>query len=457
MNQATSLSIEIVDVQHIERMSAVFDLSDPVICIVGRNGCGKTTLIRALRNLVQATTFKDTASPYIFSESSRIEYGLDGEVYSYRYDSKIKALDSRQPFSRATDFRVELPLPYGDRFNHYQKLGDIDEELRAKIQLGEYQSALDLMQLYEQIYDLEPQTAHRFKSLKQIDIKQQTYYFVLLDNQTYIREDYFSSGEYFVLSLFRLAQRKNALIVIDELDISLDAAAQVKLIGLLKPLLAENQSKLLFTTHSLALMKTLDEGELYFMENQAGQVTVEPRSYGYIKSVLFGFTGWDRVILVEDTMSRDYLEWLLTGELGLFEYKIIYVGGHSQVVDLFDRAKEKNYFNLREPSQNLMCILDGDVQAEGNYADRDDVHYFPFPSVEKTAKLMYDAGEFDFQLHGYETQWEPKRLYNEMVKERPFKKPHITKEGIFSKIDAKYPQALAILQKSLVDFLGFNS
>ncbi|MBE0472447.1 MAG: AAA family ATPase, partial [Methyloprofundus sp.] len=437
MNQATSLSIEIVDVQHIERMSAVFDLSDPVICVVGRNGCGKTTLIRALRNLVQATTFKDTASPYIFSESSRIDYGLDGQVYSYRYDSKIKALDSRQPFSRAPDFRVELPLPYGDRFNHYQKLGDIDEELRAKIQLGEYQPAQDLMQLYELIYDLEPQTVHRFKNLMQIDIKQQTYYFVLLDNQTYIREDYFSSGEYFVLSLFRLAQRKNALIVIDELDISLDAAAQVKLIGLLKPILAQNQSKLLFTTHSLALMKTLHDGELYFMENQAGLATVKPRSYGYIKSVLFGFTGWDRVILVEDTMSRDYLEWLLTGQPGLVEYKVIHVGGHSQVVDLFDRARQTNYFNLRKPIQNLMCILDGDVLTEGSYAHRNDIHYLPFPSVEKTAKLMYDAGEFDFKLHGYEAGCEPKHVYNEMVKARPYKQPHIAKEDIFEKISAK--------------------
>jgi ABC-type oligopeptide transport system ATPase subunit len=237
MNQATSLRIEIFDVQHIEHMNAVFDLTDPVICVVGRNGCGKTTLIRALRNLVQATTFKDTASPYVFSENSRINYALNGQIYSYRYNSKIKALDSRQPFNRVTDLRVELPLPYGKRFNHYQKLGDIDEELRVKIQLGEYLPALDLMKLYEQIYDLEPQTAHRFKNLKQIDIKQQTYYFVLLENQTYIREDYFSSGEYFVLSLFRLAQRKNALIVVDELDISLDAAAQVKLISLLKPLL----------------------------------------------------------------------------------------------------------------------------------------------------------------------------------------------------------------------------
>ena len=162
-------------------------------------------------------------------------------------------------------------------------------------------------------------------------------------------------------------------------------------------------------------------------------MTVKPRGYGYIKSVLFGFTGWDRVILVEDTMSRDYLVWLLTGEPELVKYKIIHVGGHSQVVNLFDRAKQTNYFNLRNPSQNLMCILDGDVQTEGNYAGRDDVYYFPFLSVEKTAKAIYDAGKFDFQLHGYESGWEPKHFYNEMVKNRPYKRPHIAKEQVFEK------------------------
>lgn len=439
MNQATSLSIEIVNVQHIEHMSAVFDLNDPVICVVGRNGCGKTTLIRALRNLVQATTFKDTASPYIFKESSRIDYALDGQVYSYRYDSKIKALDSRQPFSRAPDFRVELPLPYGDRFNHYQKLGDIDEELRAKIQLGEYQLALDLMKLYERIYDLEPQTVHRFKNLKQMVIKQQTYYFVLLGNQSYIREDYFSSGEYFVLGLFRLAQRKNALIVIDELDISLDAAAQVKLIGLLKPWLMQNQSKLIFTTHSLALMKTLNEGELYFMENQTGIVTVEPRSYGYIKSVLFGFVGWDRIILVEDSMAQNYLEWLLKETSGLVEYKIIHVGGHSQVVNLFDRSRQINYFNLVQPNENLMCILDGDVLTQGDYVGRQDIKYFPFPSVEKQAKILYEEGRFDFTLHNYQATSDAKDVYNEMVKDRgQYHQAHTTKEQIFAKVYEHY-------------------
>lgn len=454
MSQEVSLGIEILDVQHIAHLNAEFDLNEPVTCIVGRNGCGKTTLIRALRNLVQATTFKDTASPYIFSEESRIDYTLNGKVYSYKYNKRVQALDSYQPFSRSSDLRVELPLPYGERFNHYQKLGDIDEELRAKIQLDDYESASDLIMLYERIYDLNFESQHRFKNLKQVVIKKQTYYFVLLENQNYIREDYFSSGEYFVLSLFRLAQLDNTLIVIDELDISLDAAAQVRLVDLLKPLLTENQSKLLFTTHSLALMKTLAEGELYFMENRGGQVSVEPRSYGYIKSVLFGFIGWDRVILVEDIMAQDYLEWMLRDQEGLAEYKIIHVGGHSQVVNLFDRAQETNYFNLNRPDENLMCILDGDVAVEGSYAGRQDIEYYPFLSVEKQAKVLYEAGKFDFTIHNYQHTSDAKDVFKEMVKDRPYSQPHTTKERIFSKIQTHCPEGVDALKQKVVSFLS---
>lgn len=454
MNQPLSLRVEICEVQHISQLSADFDLKEPVTCVVGRNGCGKTTLIRALRNLVQATTFKDTASPYIFNESSRITYFLNGQEHSYSFNKKVQALDSNEPFSSSSDLRVELPLPYGERFNHYQKLGDIDEELRAKIQLNEYEIALNLIELYEKIYDLDPHSEHRFKNLKQVVIKKQTYYFVLLEMKNYIREDYFSSGEYFVLSLFRLSSLKNTLIVIDELDISLDAAAQVSLIDLLKPLLIENQSKLLFTTHSLALMKTLSEGELYFMDNQDGQVSVEQRSYGYIKSVLFGFTGWDRVILVEDIMAQEYLEWLLRGQESLAEYKIIYVGGHSQVVNLFDRAQDTNYFNLNRPHQDLMCILDGDVLDEGSYADRQDIDYFPFQSVEKLAKSLYENDKFDFIIHNYQSTSDPKNVFKEMVKSRPYGQAHITKEQVFAKVQTHCQEGVDALKQKVTDFLS---
>lgn len=66
-------------------------------------------------------------------------------------------------------------------------------------------------------------------------------------------------------------------------------------------------------------MRTLKDGELFYMEESEGKVSVIPSSYNYIKSVLFGFKGWDRYILTEDAMLKSLLEYVLANYCsGLF-------------------------------------------------------------------------------------------------------------------------------------------
>ena len=54
-------------------------------------------------------------------------------------------------------------------------------------------------------------------------------------------------------------------MLIDELDVALDAAAQVKLYSGIKPLLARYGSRLIVISHSLAFMNTVDDGGLYYL------------------------------------------------------------------------------------------------------------------------------------------------------------------------------------------------
>lgn len=66
---------ELFNIQHISRLSFSIDLSrNKLMCIVGKNSVGKTTLIRSIKNLQFADTFEKTASPYIFNTNSRILY-----------------------------------------------------------------------------------------------------------------------------------------------------------------------------------------------------------------------------------------------------------------------------------------------------------------------------------------------------------------------------------------------
>jgi len=61
------------DIQHIKELFFRIDLSrKKLMCIVGKNSAGKTTLIRAIKNITSANTFTKTASPYIFNDNSVI-------------------------------------------------------------------------------------------------------------------------------------------------------------------------------------------------------------------------------------------------------------------------------------------------------------------------------------------------------------------------------------------------
>ena len=53
------------------QQKVTFDLSEnKIICITGKNSVGKTTLIRAIKNLTISSTFQETAAPYIFNKNS---------------------------------------------------------------------------------------------------------------------------------------------------------------------------------------------------------------------------------------------------------------------------------------------------------------------------------------------------------------------------------------------------
>lgn len=46
-----------------------------------------------------------------------------------------------------------------------------------------------------------------------------------------------------------------------------------------------------FTTHSMAIMRTMNDGELYYMSCEGDAITTQPVSYNYVKSVLLVLQG----------------------------------------------------------------------------------------------------------------------------------------------------------------------
>ena len=410
--------------------------------MVGKNGTGKTTLVRAIKNLLSADTFSKTASPYIFNNESQIDYHIDGKDYSYKYDSKLKAMDTKDsvPLDIRNSIKVELPIPYGIRFNQFQKLGKIDSELRGKITLKEYNSPDELIAFLGAVY-----SDNRFSMLKEVTIKKDSCYFILEEDNYYIREDYLSSGEYFLIHLYKLIQEDLRLIVIDEIDISLDASAQVNLVKELRRICNEKKIRIVFTTHSLALMKTLKKDELQYLDELDGRVTVEPTSYNYVKSFLFGFKGWDKYILTEDIVLEAYINYLiktLQGEPSLCKFKIIPVGGGANVVKLMEKNDDEEFLSM---SDNVICVLDGDQRNEPYAQGKKQVLFTPFNNIEdKFQELVHDR-KIRINLRGRDS----KKLY-----EKAIEKGACTEREIFEKVSNADSDQIDALKKQLLEFLS---
>ncbi|MDO6527871.1 AAA family ATPase [Motilimonas sp. 1_MG-2023] len=451
-----NIEINIKNIQHIKHLSLSFDLTkNKLMCLAGKNSVGKTTLLRAIRNLYLNNTFIETAAPYIFNNDSSVQYKIDNKKIKFTYNSRLGVIDTRQdiPNEIKNLFLVELPIPHGNRFSQFRYLSELDEEIRAKIAIGEYSRPDDLITFLNKVYQNE-----KFNDLKSVAIKKNNYYFILKDENEryYIREDYFSSGEYFVISLYRNIQHRKKAIFIDEIDISLDASAQVNLIKCLRDYCDNYHVNIIFTTHSLGLMKTLSKDELFYIEKdeQSHAVSLENRSYNFIKSVLYEFNGYDKYILTEDECLERYIRYVISREEKIFnKYQVIYIAGGSQVIDLMKRNKEHEFLTA---DNNVIAILDGDQKEESYHNNINNVFFLPYPNIEMEILSRYDL---DLRIprvnsiDGTRTSKRAKNLYWKLTKNHGGQQL-ISHEKLYDYLESIFPTETSILSQKIINFLS---
>ncbi|MFC5478821.1 AAA family ATPase [Massilia suwonensis] len=386
------LEISINNVQQIRNLAYSVDLSDrPIVCIAGRNGSGKTTLVKVIKNLISADTFVKTSASRIFREGSSISYRVDGTNVVFKYDSEKRKLESRDvvPYRLRRAISVELPIPHGDRFNFFEQIREMDTAIRSQIVMQRFSRPVELIEFLSNVYETQ-----KFNDLVQVNVKSVPYYVIAFPDSYYLREDYFSSGEYFLINLYRRITAGYSAIFIDEIDISLDAAAQVRLVEWLRKFHYKYKTTFVFTTHSLAMMRMLSSDELYYMATVgSGATTIEPRSYAYIKSTLFGFTGWDKYILTEDTVLKEFLDFFILKfcKPSFFQFKTIFVGGGTNTTSLMQRNATEKFFS--KEAQDVIVVLDGDQRNKRHARDLN-VFCIPVESIEKELLSRCLLGEF---------------------------------------------------------------
>jgi energy-coupling factor transporter ATP-binding protein EcfA2 len=386
--------VEIRDVRPIKALTVSIDIDrNAPLCIVGRNGAGKTTLAKTIMNFALADTFQRTTSDGALRDSSFVRYTLGGASFEFTFDPAVGTLSTRQPVPESLKslIAVELPIPHGQRFKYFHVLAEADDEIRRAIILEKYTKPDTLIGFLTRIYG-----EARFENLREVNFSRGACCFYRAESKRYVREDSFSSGEFFLVNLFRRLQSGPRLIFIDEIDISLDAVAQAQLIGELRKLCTEFSVNVVFTSHSLALMQTLREGELLNFEVVGEQSTLEERSFAYVKSLLFGFRGWDRYILVEDASAGLLIQHHIDRHClpAFYSYLIIEVGGAGQVISLLQRNRAQGFL---APADAVIAILDGD-QAEKGHANEPDTYCMPLRSLESAFETVYDQPSFTPKL-----------------------------------------------------------
>jgi len=353
-------SIIINNVKGIIELKAIFNFFDQkVIVVTGKNGVGKTTLVKAFKLISDLQVFQKSASLNSIRSDSNVSFELYGyEPFSFSYNPKLDALDSKQVLPKKEAVIAELPIPYGARFQQFSLVAKHDAEIRINIASSNYQDADELIEFLGKVY-----LTDKFSNLKVTNIKRQNFYFVLRESDFYIREDHLSSGEFFLIQLFRLITSGSELIIIDELDVSLDAAAQVHLFEAIKPVLDKYNSRLIVMSHSLAFMSTVDDGALYLLEENSHEITLEQRSFGYVKSFLYGFEGYDRYILTEDVVMEGFIEYIINAfsMIPYYQHKTIGVGGWNQLQLIIEKNDTEEIFT---DYSNVIGIVDGDAHSE---------------------------------------------------------------------------------------------
>jgi hypothetical protein len=281
--------------------------------------------------------------------------------------------------------------------------------------MGEYEHPTELISFLRGIY-----SDTKFDNIVEIKIRKAHYFCLYEPGGRYVREDYFSSGEYFLVSLYRRIRTGYKLIFVDEIDISLDPSAQVRLIAEMRKLCIKYGVRIAFTSHSLAMMQTLEAGELNYVEIKDGNVSIRPASFNYIKSLLFGFRGWDRYVLTEDEMLKDFLEYILARYCqNIFStYIIIYIGAASNVSSLLERNSAEGFFGETE---NVIAVLDGD-KASAREGQKANTYCIPIDSVEKGIFALSKKADFPFRLKSKTTPTEAKALFKQLLFEKVMSK-----------------------------------
>lgn len=342
--------------------------------VTGANGCGKTSLLTSLHRMGAHNAFQmgfpggKTANGIDAINKTEIEYEVNGKKVSYRYNKTRWSATPKSNSNLIKKAFVEVLFLKADA----SRVEPTPNELKgAKKQPAN----TALRNFMNTVFD-----TNKFDRLYQIRLPGRNAIAHLIDcsgpndkKKSFYSEKSFSLGELCVMRLgLRLLSMVNSgLYIIDEFEMALHPAAQIRLFLEIEKMVNAANCTALVSTHSSSLIKSVKRANIIYLENENGIVTIHRNvysTYALQHLTLEGENAPDKLIFVEDIAAKQCVDemWrqhIQRQQSGGIKYNLpsvqtIVIGGYREVLRFLQRS----------PSfvpQHTKCIaaLDADAKS----------------------------------------------------------------------------------------------
>lgn len=393
--------------------------------LTGSNGSGKTSLLTCLARLRHSGAFQrgfrsSAANNLDSHRGASVKYEINGASVTYSYVEERWAPLPRKNSRLLNNCGYPQVAYIAADANRVEPQQQEFSPRRIKPTGKSLRDAMNAIFSTTRFSELCYLNIHRGNASQAYLIKQPQPGKATL----YYSERNFSLGELCVLKLLLALEDipDESLVLIDELELAIHPRAQMQLFHYLTKFSKQKKLTIIFSTHSVTLIKGTDKKQILFLQNSGGIVHCHKGCYptfalGHISSG--EEVAPDCVVYVEDDSGRK----CVTAMLELYRLKMpnivtmpttlsVPLGGFSQILEFLDKAPQ-----MLPPHTKLVAMLDNDVQTDSlaDYTANNDhqmlalfdrlkasIHYLPWtPEVGLVQLILNDIHFHEGQLKNY--------------------------------------------------------